>query len=81
MTTWNAVMRDETGCEFHANSVEADTRDEAWDLFADDYPESTVVEVWREGETNPTTARAEEYAQRCLDDPYYDIDHCHEWEY
>ena len=39
MPKFHAVMIDETGCEFGA-SVEAPTRQAAYDLLREDYPES-----------------------------------------
>ena len=79
MTKFHAVMRDETGCEFGAE-VEAETRDEAYDILEDDYPESSVVQLESPRDTSERERRIYEYAERCLDDPYYDIDHCHRWE-
>jgi hypothetical protein len=44
MTKYHAVMIDETGCEFGAD-VEADSRQEAYNLLAEDYPESRVDQL------------------------------------
>lgn len=44
MTKFHAVMLDETGCEF-GTGVTAHTRDEAYDILAEDYPESRVVQL------------------------------------
>lgn len=41
MPKFHAVMIDETGCEFGA-SIEADSRDEAYDILEEDYPESRI---------------------------------------
>ncbi len=80
MTKYHAVMLDETGCEFGAE-VEADSRDEAYDILGDDYPESRVVQLESPEESDARERRAYEHAERCYEDPYYEIDHCHEWEY
>lgn len=44
MTKYWAVMLDETGCEFGVG-VEAKSRDEAWDMLYEDYPESECVQL------------------------------------
>jgi hypothetical protein len=41
---YHAVMLDETGCEFGVD-IEADSRDEAYDRLAEDYPESQCVQL------------------------------------
>lgn len=44
MTHYHAVLTDETGCEFGAG-VEAATREEAYEYFEENYPESRVVQL------------------------------------
>lgn len=44
MTNFHAVFLDETGCEFGA-TIEAETKDEAWAKAAEDYPESSCVQL------------------------------------
>lgn len=78
MTKFHAVMIDETGCEFGV-SFEADSRDEAYDYLDEEYPESRVDQLEDEGQSRAREDRYYEYAQRCLDDPYYDIDHADHW--
>lgn len=41
---YHAIMLDETGCEFGVD-IEADSREEAYDRLAEDYPESSVVQL------------------------------------
>ena len=41
MVKFHAVMIDETGCEFGV-SLEAESRDEAYDELKEDYPESRI---------------------------------------
>lgn len=79
MTRFHAVMIDETGCEFGVD-LEASSRDKAYDQLADDYPESRVDQLEDDEQARERQQRIEDYAQRCCDDPYYEIDHCHEWE-
>ena len=44
MTNYWAVLLDETGCEFGAG-VSAKSRDEAWVMISENYPESRVVQL------------------------------------
>jgi hypothetical protein len=44
MAHYHAVMRDEAGGEF-GTEVTASDRNEAYDILADDYPESAVVQL------------------------------------
>jgi hypothetical protein len=78
MTQFHAVMLDETGCEFGV-TLEARDRSAAYDLLEDDYPESRVVQLEDPGQREQRQRDIEEYVERCLDDPYYDIDHCERW--
>lgn len=80
MTQFHAVMLDETGCEFGV-TFEADSRQEAYAALEEMYPESNCIQLEDAQQTRDREHRLYEYAQKCLDDPYYDIDHCHEWEY
>lgn len=63
MIKFHAVMLDETRCEFGAD-VEANSREEAYRLLEEDYPESTCIQL----ESPEDTKRRE----RAL---MYDIDH------
>ena len=54
MTTFHAVMIDETGCEFGV-SVTAETREEAFALLRENYPESRCDQL----ESPADTARRE----------------------
>lgn len=72
MIKFHAVLLDETRCEFGA-SVEAATRAEAYEILAEDYPESQVVQL----ESPEDTAAREERMYRQIesdydDDYYYD---------
>lgn len=80
MTQYHAVMLDETGCEFGV-TLDARDRDAAYRELEDYYPESRVVQLEDQKQTSERRRRIDDYVSRCLDDPYYDIDHCHEWEY
>lgn len=80
MVQFHAVMLDETGCEFGV-TINARNRDAAYRELEDDYPESRVVQLEDPGQSRARQSAIEEYVANCLDDPYYDIDHCHEWEY
>ena len=75
---YHAVMIDETGCEFGVE-IEACSKSDAIDQLEEDYPESRVDCVESESESEDRERRTYEYAERCLDDPYYDIDHCDRW--
>lgn len=44
MTRFHAVLLDETRCEFGV-SVEAETRDAAYEWLSENYPESSVVQL------------------------------------
>lgn len=44
MTKYHAVMIDETGCEFGAD-CEAESREEARDIFRESYPESRIDQI------------------------------------
>jgi hypothetical protein len=44
MIHFHAVMLDETGCEFGAG-VDAESREEAYRLLREDYPESRCVQL------------------------------------
>jgi hypothetical protein len=67
MTHFHAVMIDETGCEFGA-SVEAESRDAAYDYLQDNYPESRVAQL----ESPEDTAKRQ---QRIYDDALAGIDY------
>lgn len=78
MKKFHAVMIDETGCEFGV-SFEAESHDAAYDYLDEEYPESRCDQLEDEAESRSREDRVYEYAQRCLDDPYYDIDHSDHW--
>lgn len=71
LINFHAVMIDETGCEFGA-SVSAETREEAYEILQENYPESRVDQL----ESPEDTARreAEIYARVSAeyDDDYFD---------
>jgi hypothetical protein len=48
---FHAVLTDECGGEFGAD-VTADSRDEAYDMLDEDYPESRVVQLESPDDTN-----------------------------
>lgn len=54
MTKFHAVMLDETRCEFGVD-VEANSREEARNILAEDYPESRCVQL-----ESPTDSRRRE---------------------
>jgi hypothetical protein len=54
MTQYHAVLLDETGCEFGAD-CQADSHDQAYEYFKEQYPESSVVQL----EDPDDTARRE----------------------
>jgi hypothetical protein len=54
MINFHAVMVDETGCEFGAD-VRATTREEAYEMLEENYPESRCVQL----ESSEDTARRE----------------------
>lgn len=56
MTHFHAVMIDETGCEFGA-SVEASSRDEAYDQLRERYPESRCDQLESPEDTAEREAR------------------------
>ena len=78
MIKFHAVMIDETGCEFGVD-LEATSRDAAYDQLEEDYPESRVDQLEDDTQAAEREQRIYDYVQRCLDDPYYDIDHCERW--
>ena len=80
MTQYHAVMLDETQCEFGV-TFEAANRQEAYDSLAEMYPESRVVQLEDPEQRASREQATYEYVQRCLDDPYYDIDHYDEYRY
>ena len=75
MTSFHAVMIDETGCEFGVSFNAAD-RGAAWDYLADNYPESRVDQL--EDSAQTAAREAEIYARIAReidgDDGYYDED-------
>jgi hypothetical protein len=78
MTNFHAVMIDETGREFGVD-LEARNRDEAYTQLEEDYPESRVDQLEDDQQAREREQRTYDYVQRCLDDPYYDIDHCDDY--
>jgi hypothetical protein len=70
MIKFHAVLLDETGCEFGAG-VEAETRAEAYELLAEDYPESRVVQLESPEDTTAREDRIYRDAQRAYDEDYY----------
>lgn len=66
MTSFHAVLLDETGCEFGAD-VQAHNREEAYLKLQEDYPESRVVQL--ESPQDTADREAAIYA-RVMDDDY-----------
>lgn len=73
MTHFHAVMLDETGCEFGA-PVEAATRDEAYEILAEDYPESRVVQLESPEDTRAREQRIYDSVRREIDGDDWDDD-------
>lgn len=65
MTTYHAALRDETGCDF-AVSVEAKTRQKAFDHLHENYPESRVLSVETQAQINKREARSYRYHNRTI---------------
>ena len=65
MNRYQAILIDETGCEFSL-IVDADTRAQVWEELAEDYPESRVIQVLSQAEIE------ERERERYDWDPYYD---------
>lgn len=78
MPQFHAVLLDETRCEFGVTVNELN-RDDAYHYLQEMYPESTVIQLEDEQQSRDRVQRLDEYTQKCLDDPYYEIDHGHEW--
>lgn len=78
MINFHAVMIDETGCEFGVD-FEACDRCEAYFYLMDTYPESRVDQLEDDRQAREREQRTYDYVRRCLDDPYYDIDHCDDY--
>jgi len=70
MTQFHAVMLDETGCEFGV-SVEANSRSEAYEILAEDYPESRCVQL----ESPEDTAERERRMYESIEREYYGGDY------
>lgn len=66
MTTFHAVMLDETGCEFGA-SVTAKSRSAAYDKLRDNYPESRCVQLESPADTAKREARMYRQIEREYD--------------
>jgi hypothetical protein len=75
---FHAVMIDETGCEF-GHSFEAENREAAWEYLGEEFPEPRCVQLEDEAQGKERERRTQEWAERCYEDPYYEIDHAHEW--
>jgi len=68
---FHAVMLDETGCEFGA-TISATTKDEAWELARENYPESRCVQL---ESPEDTAAREKRIYDQCLmDEGDWDFD-------
>jgi hypothetical protein len=72
MINFHAVMVDETGCEFGAD-VRATTREEAYEMLEENYPESRCVQL--ESPEDTKRREAEIYARVSAE---YDGDYDHE---
>ena len=78
MIKFHAVMIGECNEEFGVD-IEAESRDAAYEQLEEDYPESRV-DVLEDGQqSREREERTYEYAARCLDDPYYEIDTWGRW--
>jgi hypothetical protein len=73
MIQFHAVMVDETGCEFGA-SVRAATREEAYEMLEENYPESRVAQL--ESPQDAAAREARIYAAACAEYDHggYDCD-------
>lgn len=78
MISFHAVMIGEDGMEFGVD-LQAASRADAYNQLAEDYPESRVDQLEDDQQAREREQRYHEYARRCLDDPYYDIDNCDHW--
>ena len=76
MTKYHAVMLDETRCEFGV-SVEADSRDDAYEQLQEDYPESQCVQLESPEDTAERERRLQEWAERV----YYDEEVFDDYDY
>lgn len=65
MTTYHAVMIDETGCEFGVN-ITARSRNEAYEKLRDYYPESKCDQL----ESPADTRRREKRLYRSISEDY-----------
>ncbi len=65
---FHAVMLDETGCEFGV-SVRADTREDAYEMLREDYPESQCVQL----ESPQDTAERERRVWDWVNSEEYDL--------
>lgn len=68
MQNYHAVLLDECGMEFGAGTRAA-SRDEAYDHFAENYPESRVIQLESAAETQEREARI--YADALYGADYY----------
>jgi hypothetical protein len=66
---FHAVFLDETGCEFGA-TIRANTKDEAWEIAREDYPESRCVQMESPEDTAAREARIYRAARFSVDDYY-----------
>ena len=73
MTTFHAVLTDETGCEFGATIIAA-TKDDAYDTLADNYPESRVVQLESPQDTRDRESAMYARISAEIDGDYYDDD-------
>lgn len=78
MIKFHAVMIGECGEEFSVD-LEAPSREAAYEQLEEDYPESRVDILEDDRQMSERERRVYEYAERCLEDPYYDIDYCDWW--
>ena len=71
MIEYHAVMLDETGCEF-GTSVEANSRNEAYDILREDYPESRCIQLESPADRKAREQDLYERANAMYDDPDLD---------
>lgn len=66
MTKYHAVMLDETRCEFGV-TIEANSKDEAYKILADDYVESRCVQLESPQDTDRRVSTMEDLIRRGAD--------------
>lgn len=65
MTTYHAALRDETGCDFSV-SLEAKSRQKAFNHLNENYPESRVLSVETQAQINKRESRSYRWNRRAI---------------